>query len=174
MTKTPAARGARDRAARAWGVRLALAGTCLTVPALASADLVELTNGRVLSVDSCRVDGDVAVIVLRDGAQMQIARTSIAGVEPDEMPYPKPVDPATAPVAPSDGTRTVESLRSLVDQMAARVGVDVKLARAVVRTESNYDPRAVSSKGAMGLMQLMPDVAKQYGVDDPFDPVKNL
>jgi len=61
-----------------------------------------------------------------------------------------------------------------VDILAARVGIDVALAHAVVKVESNYRANAVSPKGAMGLMQLMPFVAKQYAVDDPFDPEQNL
>jgi soluble lytic murein transglycosylase-like protein len=58
--------------------------------------------------------------------------------------------------------------------VAARVGLDGRLAHAVVQTESNYNPLAVSPVGAMGLMQLMPSVARQYGVEDPFDPETNL
>ena len=52
--------------------------------------------------------------------------------------------------------------------------MDRKLARAVVLTESNYIPDAVSSKGAMGLMQITSDVAKDYAVANPFDPEANL
>jgi soluble lytic murein transglycosylase-like protein len=58
--------------------------------------------------------------------------------------------------------------------MAAAHGVAVKLAHAVVRVESNYRADAVSPKGAMGLMQLMPATARQYAVEDPFDPEQNL
>ncbi|PIY20834.1 MAG: hypothetical protein COZ12_07950, partial [Deltaproteobacteria bacterium CG_4_10_14_3_um_filter_60_8] len=53
-------------------------------------------------------------------------------------------------------------------------GVDAKLIAAIVRCESNFDPNAVSPKGAQGLMQLMPDTARQVKVDDPFDPLQNL
>ncbi len=52
--------------------------------------------------------------------------------------------------------------------------VDPALIKAVIRTESNFDPHAVSKKGARGLMQLMPDTARDYGVDDAFDPGQNI
>jgi soluble lytic murein transglycosylase len=52
--------------------------------------------------------------------------------------------------------------------------LDSDLLRAVVQTESNYDPDAVSKKGAVGLMQLMPETARRMGVTDPFHPAENL
>ena len=63
---------------------------------------------------------------------------------------------------------------SLIDRLAALHGVNPKLVHALVKVESNYEPRAVSAKGAMGLMQLMPATARQYAVVDPFDPAQNL
>jgi soluble lytic murein transglycosylase-like protein len=59
---------------------------------------------------------------------------------------------------------------SLVQEAAEYHGVDPDLVRAVVRTESAFDPTAVSSAGAQGLMQLMPDLSEELGVKDPFDP----
>ncbi len=65
-------------------------------------------------------------------------------------------------------------LERLVEQAADRHKMDAVLIRAVVAAESAWDPRAVSRKGAVGLMQLMPDRARQLGVSDPFDPEQNL
>jgi len=63
---------------------------------------------------------------------------------------------------------------SLVEQAAKRQGLDEATLRAVIRQESAFRPCAVSPKGAMGLMQLMPDTASQFGIPDPFDPAGNV
>lgn len=67
-----------------------------------------------------------------------------------------------------------ESLRRLVTDLSLEHGLDPKLMDALVRAESDYDPGAVSRKGAMGLMQLMPDTARRLSVADPFDPEANV
>ena len=65
-------------------------------------------------------------------------------------------------------------VRELVRRVSHEHGLDPKLVDAVVRVESAYNPHAVSHKGAMGLMQLMPSTANRLGVDDPFDPEQNV
>jgi soluble lytic murein transglycosylase-like protein len=61
-----------------------------------------------------------------------------------------------------------------IDQYARAQNVSPDLVRAVIQAESNFNPRAVSSKGAMGLMQLMPATARELGVSDPFHPAENI
>ena len=58
--------------------------------------------------------------------------------------------------------------------MAKKQGVSPSLVKAVIQNESGYDPDAVSPKGAMGLMQLMPQTAETLGVADPFAPEENI
>ncbi|WP_281048735.1 lytic transglycosylase domain-containing protein [Thauera sp. GDN1] len=62
----------------------------------------------------------------------------------------------------------------LVQRLAPRFKVDARLALAIVRAESNFDPSARSPRNAMGLMQLIPDTAERFGVRDPFDPEQNV
>jgi soluble lytic murein transglycosylase-like protein len=62
----------------------------------------------------------------------------------------------------------------LIDEHARMNGVRTDLVRAVVQVESAFNPNARSPKGAMGLMQLMPATARQYGVDNPYNPVENV
>ena len=77
---------------------------------------------------------------------------------------------ATATPAP---TPTAE-ISSLVEQTADRHQVDPQLVDAIIKVESQYDPTALSYKGAMGLMQLIPETAQRFGVANPFDPKDNI
>jgi soluble lytic murein transglycosylase-like protein len=62
----------------------------------------------------------------------------------------------------------------IIKKTAERHRIDQELVHVVIRAESNYDAFAISSAGAMGLMQLMPATARQYGVNNVFDPVQNI
>jgi soluble lytic murein transglycosylase-like protein len=62
----------------------------------------------------------------------------------------------------------------IIQQVAAKHGVDPELVDAIIRAESNYDNFALSEKGAMGLMQLMPETASQYGVGNVFNAAQNI
>jgi soluble lytic murein transglycosylase-like protein len=79
----------------------------------------------------------------------------------------RPNTPVAAAAIPAD-------IDKLVEQTASRFQVDPELIRAIIRVESGFDPKAVSNKGAMGLMQLIPATAQRFGVANPFDPKQNL
>jgi soluble lytic murein transglycosylase-like protein len=78
---------------------------------------------------------------------------------------------ATKPLVPNSKSAKYEAP---ITEHARRVGVSVDLVRAVIQAESAFNPRAVSSKGAMGLMQLMPATAVELGVRNPFEPEENI
>ena len=67
-----------------------------------------------------------------------------------------------------------DKLKGLIDDAAGRENVKPDLLRSIIRQESAGRPCAVSSKGAQGLMQLMPATSEQFGVSDPFDPKQNV
>lgn len=66
------------------------------------------------------------------------------------------------------------TIKENIRYYAERYGVDPDLVSALIRVESDFQPRAVSRSGAKGLMQLMPTTASRYGVKNPFDPEENI
>ena len=84
-------------------------------------------------------------------------------------------EPATIPTL-SNISKTSEKshIKDLISRISKKHGVDEKLVNAVIKQESGYNPKAKSSAGAQGLMQLMPQTAKSLGVSDPYNPAQNV
>lgn len=74
----------------------------------------------------------------------------------------------------ASAANTDVQLQELIQSHASRNGLDPALVRQIIQVESGFDPQAVSNKGALGLMQLMPETAQDLGVTDPFDPAQNI
>ncbi len=100
-----------------------------------------------------------------------------------DHPRPGEGEMTTYTVAGTTGLRATKPLPEIsrshryddiVEVHAAKHGLSPDLVRAVIQVESAFDPTAVSPKGAMGLMQLMPATAREYGVTDPFHPEQNI
>jgi soluble lytic murein transglycosylase-like protein len=106
------------------------------------------------------------------GPMGSIAPISPVPLAPAEA-APAPLISRTAPSLMCDPISPV-SLSPLIEDAAGREGLSPNLLRAVIRKESAGYPCAVSSKGAMGLMQLMPGTAANFGVADPLNPEDNI
>ena len=89
------------------------------------------------------------------------------------IPGLPPLAPGAAPISPTILVKDPQVAR-LIEKYARKHGVDPKLVQAMIRQESGFNPMAVSPKGAMGLMQLMPETAAALGVEDPFDLEQNI
>jgi len=149
----------------------------------ARAELVFFSTGRVLSVKAHRTEGESLVLTLRSGGEMICEQSIVARIEPDEIPHPEDnlvvsseaaEADEEAPLQASSQLQTNSRYEPLILQVAARHNIDPTLVRAVIQVESNYETRARSVKGAKGLMQLMPDTARRYGLINPYDPAANI
>lgn len=108
---------------------------------------------------------------------------SLSNVPTDErytvfIAAPQQAGAAAAPAAAARklraGLAEKAGYNQVVEEVSRTHGLESALLHAVISVESSYNPKAVSSKGAAGLMQLMPQTAKRYGVADSFDPRENL
>jgi soluble lytic murein transglycosylase-like protein len=95
-------------------------------------------------------------------------------VDPQPASEVPPAKRENLPAKLRNPPHTTPEISQLVEQTASRHQVDPQLVHAIIKVESAYDPLAVSNKGAMGLMQLIPATAQELGVANPFDPQENI
>ena len=144
----------------------------LTASTALAGESVVLASGSRMHVDRHESDGSLVRLFNGDG-YVEMAAVLVRGFEPDEVIPPVPAAPAPTPAPAPVVAATQPSPGELADVAADKYHLPRKLVRSVMRAESGFQPGAISPKGAIGLMQLMPATAQSLGVD-PHDPVQNV
>jgi hypothetical protein len=145
----------------------------------ATAELVLLVGGGVLKVDGYHREGDQMKLLLPSGGGLSLSVLRIDRIVADEIEEDREDELGSAAVdiafTAGQGVPTTP-FGALIFEIAERHAVNPQLVAAMVRAESAFDPRAVSRKGAAGLLQLMPATARRFGLVDEeiFDPERNL
>ena len=174
---------ARSRAAARAAPRLAVltlvTAGCLASTVAARAEIALLTNGDFLKVADYELLGEKMRLELPGGGALLLDLERIERIIDDEIaPQPSEPEPVAAPGFPlrwQEGQQAEGPHAALLDQVAADYGVNPRLMSAMARAESNHDPRALSHKGARGLLQLMPATAQRFGIqpENLWDPLHN-
>ena len=113
------------------------------------------------------VHGDGPLLVIQGDDGIVFTNTPSRGNARPVTGFSRPAPKRTSALPPT-------LYDSFIERTARANGLSPRLVKAVVLVESGANPHAVSPKGAMGLMQLMPETARRYGVADPFDPLQNI
>ena len=128
----------------------------------ARADYFVLRSGARLNVTAYQLVGERYRIQM-NGGSAEIAAADVVAIEPEEIFIPAPRMPLTqAPYG------------DMIQSAAKKYSVDADLIFSVIAAESNFNPRAISRRGARGLMQLLPATGTRFGVKDIFDPAQNI
>ena len=166
---------------RCLGLPVLLSVLLLSAPSRSIAELVVMTDGQVLKVESFEIREVQVLLDLPGGGRLTLSIDRVARILEDEVVDPEP-RPERYPVGDlgmwfEDSQAVPDSpFGKLIYETTRRHGVNPRLVAAMVRAESAFDPRAISPKGAMGLLQLMPATARRFGLSDgqAFEPDSNL
>jgi hypothetical protein len=143
-----------------------------------AAEVAVLRNGYAIRHEHRAVVGEKTRLYLDRGTTsfIDVPTDDIEGFEQDAPP-PPPAEPVSMPApaaTPPPAAPPVTDLNTVVNSASATFHLDPDLVNSVIHAESGFNSRAVSPKGAQGLMQLMPDTANKLGVSNPFDPQANV
>jgi soluble lytic murein transglycosylase-like protein len=145
----------------------------LMAGAATAGEYAVLANGARLHVDRHEADGARVRLYYSTGF-VELASTAVVGYEAEEYVAPEAVPAVAVPLAPASGmVAEAPTPLELADAAADRYGLPRVLVRSVMAAESGFEPLAISPKGAIGLMQLMPGTAQVLGAD-PHDPAQNV
>ncbi len=134
-----------------------------TAAPMVRADYVVLRSGVRLHITGYETSGDRVRLTVQGGT-VEVAASEIDSIEPEDV-FPSRPNVAPLPDVP---------YAKLIRAAAEKHGVDENLIHRIILVESNFNPRAVSRKRALGLMQLLPQTAAQYSVTNVFDPAQNI
>lgn len=140
-------------------------------------EVAVLRNGFSIRCQRREQIGDITRLFTAEG-YVDVPTQQIASFEVDQTPPVEEAkqapDAGTTPAAQPVSVGTKLDLDQVIREASARQRLDPDFVSSVIKAESDFYPRAVSPKGAQGLMQLMPGTAAKLGVSDPFDPVANV
>ena len=131
-----------------------------------------LSNGFRIHADSHATEGSVVRLRTSQGV-IELQASMVAGFETEEYTPPPPPPPAVAAQPPAVEVRQPLTPQELVTRAATHNGLPPEIVHSVARAESNYRTDAVSPKGAIGVMQLMPGTAAELNAN-PYDPAQNV
>lgn len=137
-----------------------------TATMASAAELAVLQNGFTIRHERHEVIGDTTRLYTDSSNEnfIDVPTSEIASYAPDDAPPPAPVVPVEVKL----------DMNAIMQDAGAKHGLDPDFIASVVHAESGFNVKAVSPKGARGLMQLMPKTAEDLGVTDSFDPAANV
>jgi soluble lytic murein transglycosylase-like protein len=160
-----------------WVVLTAAIALAAALPLASAADLARLRNGFTIRHERRQTLGENTRLFLSDDSSsfIDVPTSEIETFEVDPTPpAPAPVASATSTSVSTSPAAPAPALKQVVDSASEAYHLDPDLVNSVIHAESGFNSRAVSPKGARGLMQLMPSTAGKLGVANPFDPQANV
>jgi hypothetical protein len=169
-------------------MKLAISATLLLLAAIpASAGIALFTDGRAMKVDGYKLVDDSTIELKMKSGSVILPLARVERIVDDEV-VPAAIVEEVKKIVEHEGIFPKRSWRydasrgpifktkfdRLIVEAAKKFDVDAALVSAVIKAESDFNPREISEKGARGLMQLMPGTAERFGVTDSYDPAANI